>query len=75
MRVEPRNGQFGVSRGADIVCFLLRTRKSTECGREMIVSGQILVPFNSHLRVKDIISVLEEAAKPGMRVVFLVRYP
>ena len=39
------------------------------------MSGQILVPFNSHLRVEDIISVIEEAAKPGMRVVFLVRYP
>jgi hypothetical protein len=41
----------------------------------MIMSGQILVPFNSHLRVEDIISAIEEAAKPGMRVVFLVRYP
>src|SRR5262245_7833326 len=41
----------------------------------MIMAGQILVPFNSHLRVKDIVSVIEEAAKPGMRVVFLVRYP
>jgi hypothetical protein len=41
----------------------------------MIMTGQILVPFNSHLRVEDIISVIEEAAKPGMRVVFLVRYP
>ena len=41
----------------------------------MIMAGQILVPFNSHLRVEDIISVIEEAAKPGMRVVFLVRYP
>ena len=39
------------------------------------MAGQILVPFNSHLRVEDIISVIEEAAKPGMRVVFLVRYP
>ena len=39
------------------------------------MAGQILVPFNSQLRVKDIVSVLEEAAKPGMRVVFLVRYP
>ena len=39
------------------------------------MAGQILVPFNSHLRVKDIVSVIEEAAKPGMRVVFLVRYP
>jgi hypothetical protein len=41
----------------------------------MIMAGQILVPFNSHLRVKDIVSVIEEAAKPEMRVVFLVRYP
>jgi hypothetical protein len=49
--------------------------ESTECGREMIMAGQILVPFNSHLRVEDIISVIEEAAKPGMGVVFLVRYP
>ena len=39
------------------------------------MAGQILVPFNSQLRVKDIVSVIEEAAKPGMRVVFLVRYP
>jgi hypothetical protein len=39
------------------------------------MSGQILVPFNSHCRVKDIISVIEKDAKPGMRVVFLVRYP
>ena len=41
----------------------------------MIMAGQILISFNSHLRVEDIISVIEEAAKPGMRVVFLVRYP
>ena len=39
------------------------------------MAGQILVPFNSDFRVNDIISVIEEAAKPGMRVVFLVRYP
>src|SRR5262249_17956073 len=32
-------------------------------------------PFNSHLRVKDVVSVIKEAAKPGMRVVFLIRYP
>jgi hypothetical protein len=41
----------------------------------MIMEGQILVPFNSHFRVEDIVSVIEEAAKPGMGVVFLVRYP
>ena len=39
------------------------------------MAGEILVPFNSHLRAKDIISVIEEAAKPGMRVIFLIRYP
>jgi hypothetical protein len=39
------------------------------------MAGQILVPFNLHLQVEDIISAIEEAAKPGMGVVFLVRYP
>ena len=39
------------------------------------MAGQILVPFSSLLRIKDSISVIEEAAKPGMRVVFLIRYP
>ena len=39
------------------------------------MAGQILIPFNSHLRIKETVSVIEEAAKPGMRVVFLVRYP
>jgi hypothetical protein len=31
------------------------------------MSVQILVPFNSRLRVEDIISLIEEAAKPGSR--------
>ena len=39
------------------------------------MEGQILVPFNSHLRVRDVISVIEKVAKPGMRIVFLIRYP
>ena len=39
------------------------------------MAGQVLVPVNSHLRIKDIISVIEQAAKTGMRVVFLMRYP
>lgn len=39
------------------------------------MTGQILVPFNSRLRINNIISVIEEAAKPGMSVVFLIRYP
>ena len=41
----------------------------------MILADQILVPFNSNLQLEDIISFIEEAAKPGTRVVFLVRYP
>lgn len=39
------------------------------------MAGQILVPYNSYLQIKDTLSVIEEAAKPGMSVVFLVRYP
>ena len=39
------------------------------------MENQILVPFNSHVRIRDIISVIETAAKPEMTVVFLVRYP
>lgn len=42
---------------------------------EMFMEGQILVPLNSHNQVSDIISVIEKAAKPGMRIVFLVPYP
>src|SRR5215510_13960337 len=41
----------------------------------MIMAVQLLVPFNSHLQFEDIISVIEQAAKPGMRIVFLIRYP
>ena len=37
------------------------------------MTGQILIPFNPHLRMT--ISSIKEAAKPGMRVVFLFRYP
>jgi len=39
------------------------------------MEGQILVPFNPHNRVSDIIPVIEKAAKSGMRIIFLVRYP
>jgi hypothetical protein len=42
---------------------------------EMIMARRILVPFNSDLRFKDTISVIAEAAKPGMSVVILIRYP
>ena len=39
------------------------------------MEGQILVPFNSDTRVSEIIPVIEKAAKAGMRIIFLVRYP
>lgn len=39
------------------------------------MAGQILVPFNSNLRIENIFSAIKEAAKPGMTVVFLFRYP
>jgi hypothetical protein len=39
------------------------------------MAGQILVPFNSNLRIKGTFSAIEEAAKPGRSVVFLFRYP
>jgi len=39
------------------------------------MEGQILVPFNSQTRVSEIIPVIEKAAKSGMRIIFLVRYP
>ena len=39
------------------------------------MEGQILVPFNSDTRVSEIIPLIEKAAKSGMRIIFLVRYP
>ena len=39
------------------------------------MAGQILVPFNSNLRIEDTFSAIKETAKPGMTVVFLFRYP
>ena len=39
------------------------------------MEGQILIPFNSHNRISEIIPVIEKAAKSGMRIIFLVRYP
>ncbi len=39
------------------------------------MSGQILVPLKRHDRIEGIIPYLEEVAKPGMKVVFLIPYP
>jgi len=39
------------------------------------MAGQILIPLNSRHRIKNLIPYLEEVAKPGMRVVFLIPYP
>src|SRR5215475_494089 len=41
----------------------------------MFMEGQILVPFNPDTRVSEIIPVIEKAAKSGMRIIFLFRYP
>lgn len=55
----------------------LRERKQVLTLRKekMNMARQILVPFNSHLRIKDTLSVIKQAAKPGMNVVLLIRYP
>jgi hypothetical protein len=42
---------------------------------EVTMAGQILVPFNRHVKINDIISVIDAAGKPEMSVVFLIRYP
>jgi hypothetical protein len=39
------------------------------------MAGEILVALKRYDRVEEIIPYLEEVAKPGMRVVFLLRYP
>ncbi|TMA09901.1 MAG: universal stress protein [Deltaproteobacteria bacterium] len=39
-----------------------------------MVAKQIVVPLTRHDRIEEIIPYLEEIAKPGMRVVFLVPY-
>ena len=39
------------------------------------MAHQVLIPFNPHFRMKETLPVIEAAAKPGMRVVFLIRYP
>ena len=39
------------------------------------MAEQILVPLKSNDRLEEIIPYIEEIAKPGMKAVFLVRYP
>lgn len=39
------------------------------------MAGQILVALKRHDRIDKIIPYVEEVAKPGMRVVFLIPYP
>lgn len=39
------------------------------------MTGRILVPLERGDRIEDLIPYLEELAKPGMRVVFLISYP
>jgi hypothetical protein len=40
-----------------------------------IMAGQILVSLSSHDRLEGIISQIEQMAKPGTKVTFLMRYP
>lgn len=39
------------------------------------MTGQILVALRRHDRIEELLPYLEEFAKPGMRVVFLIHYP
>ncbi len=39
------------------------------------MTQEILVPIAKRDRIHDVLPYLEEIARPGMRVVFLVRYP
>ena len=39
------------------------------------MAKQILVPISRNDRVKEMIPYVERVAQPGMKVVFLVRYP
>lgn len=39
------------------------------------MAEQILVPLGKHDRIGDVLPYLEKIARPGMRVVFLIRYP
>jgi hypothetical protein len=50
-----------------------QTKHDTEGGK--IMAGQILVSLSSHDRVEDIIPQIEQMAKPGTKVTFLMRYP
>ncbi len=39
------------------------------------MAKQILVPLKEHDRIEEIIPYIEEVARPGMSVVFLIHYP
>lgn len=39
------------------------------------MTGEILVPLRRNDRIEQIVPYLEDVARPGMRVVFLIRYP
>jgi hypothetical protein len=43
--------------------------------KEGIMAGQILVPLRRDDRIEEIISYVDKVTQPGMKVVFLVRYP
>jgi len=39
------------------------------------MARKILVPFRSHDRIEEIVPYVEKVAQPGMKVIFLIRYP
>jgi hypothetical protein len=55
---------------------VLSAKRETVSQKEgNIMAGQILVSLSSHDRIEDLIPQIEQTAKPGTKVTFLMRYP
>lgn len=55
---------------------VLSAKRETVSQKEgNIMAGQILVSLSSHDRIEDLIPQIEQVAKPGTKVTFLMRYP
>jgi hypothetical protein len=54
---------------------LFQNLRSNDQKEGKIMAGQILVSLSSHARIEGIISQIEQMAKPGTKVTFLMRYP
>jgi hypothetical protein len=50
-------------------------RETLSQKEENIMAGQILVSLSSDDRIEDLIPQIEQVAKPGTKVTFLMRYP